>query len=127
MRPWTILAEGEELGSNLLHVAQSSPGDPGGSGSLKIGMAAGSPRPDPETAVPVGPRLARRSAGQPNRASHPRPAEAPIDRISEPGAGLGTGIRPSDNSRQLKDLSPEVLHLRGQKQILPIRHRQDAI
>jgi hypothetical protein len=31
------LAEGEQLGSNLLHVAQSSPGGPGGSGSLKLG------------------------------------------------------------------------------------------
>jgi hypothetical protein len=30
-------------------------------------------------------------------------------------------------SRQLKDPSPEVLHLRGQKQILATRHRQDGI
>ena len=42
----TKLAEGEELGSNLLHVAQSIPGDPGGSHSLKIGRATGTPRSD---------------------------------------------------------------------------------
>jgi hypothetical protein len=36
-----VLAEGEELGSNLLYVAQSSPGGLGGSGSLKLGR-----RPD---------------------------------------------------------------------------------
>ena len=44
--------------------------------------------------------------------------EAPIDGIREPAAGLGIGIRPSDNSRQLKNLSPQVLYLRSQKQIL---------
>ena len=121
------VAEGEELGSNLLHVAQSSPSDPGGSGSRKIGMAAGSPRPDRETAVPVAPGLPRGLPASPTGLPVRPPAEATIDRISEPGARLGTRIRPPDNSRQLKDLSPQVLHLWGQKQILPIRHRQDGI
>ena len=41
--------------------------------------------------------------------------------------GLGNGIRPSNDSRQLKDLSLQVLYLRSQKQILPIRHRQNGI
>jgi len=58
------MAEGEELGSNLLHVVQSSPGEPGGSGSPKIGMAAGSPRSDREMAVPNG-LTACRAAGRP--------------------------------------------------------------
>jgi hypothetical protein len=53
-----------------------------------------------------------------------------IDRIGEAGWKLGIGIismgLPHDG-RQLKDLSPQVLHLRGQKQIPPIRHRQDGI
>jgi hypothetical protein len=34
------LAEGEELGSNLLHLAQSSLGDPGGLGSFWAGSSA---------------------------------------------------------------------------------------
>jgi len=40
------LAEGEELGSNLLRVDQSSPGEPGGSGSFKGGPRPPSPRSD---------------------------------------------------------------------------------
>jgi hypothetical protein len=38
------LAEGEELGSNLLRVAKSSLGDSGGSGSFKKGAAHPTPR-----------------------------------------------------------------------------------
>ena len=42
------LAEGEELGSNLLHVAQRSSGYPDGSGSLKMGAATGTQRGLPD-------------------------------------------------------------------------------
>jgi hypothetical protein len=49
------LAEGEELGSNLLHVGQSGPEYPGGSGSLKIVTATGTHRSDREIAVLNGP------------------------------------------------------------------------
>jgi hypothetical protein len=37
----SYLAEGEELGSNLLHVIQSSLGDPGGPGGLREWRPAG--------------------------------------------------------------------------------------
>ena len=120
------MAEGEELGSNLLHVAQSSPGDPGGSGSLKLGRRSEIPGQTGRWLYVTVPQPAARPAGQPNPVTPMEYGRGGLDRISEPGTGLGTWIRP-DNSRQLKDLSPEVLHLRGQKQILPIRHRQDGI
>jgi hypothetical protein len=56
------VAEGEELGSNLLHVAQSSRG--GSGGVLKIGTATGTPRSDLEMTVLDGP-TACRAAGRP--------------------------------------------------------------
>ena len=117
------VAEGEELGSNLLHVAQSSPGDPvpwNWDGDRKS-------RPYRKMAVRDGP-TACRAAGWPAQPGNPDEGRGRggLDRIGEPGTGLGTWIRP-DNSRQLKDLSPQVLHLRDQKQILPIRHRKDGI
>ena len=77
-------------------------------------------------AVRDGPTACRAAAGQPNPVTPMSTGRGGLDRISEPGTGLGTWIRP-DNSRQLKDLSPQVLHLRNQKQILPIRHRKDGI
>ena len=47
-------------------------------------------------------------------------------------AGRKLGIRTISiglphNGRQLKHLSPQFLYLRSQKQILPIRHRQNRI
>ena len=70
----------------------------------------------------TAPYPAARPAGQPNPVTPMSTATGGLDRISDPGTGLSTWIRP-DKSRQLKDLSPQVLHLRDQKQTLPIRHR----
>jgi hypothetical protein len=91
------LAEGEELGSNLLRVAQSSLGDPGGLGSF--GKGAGAPNaprsetgdgctglPGPAASQSADPRSAR-----PTSATAPHPlSNALIDRIREPGGGLTT-------------------------------------
>ena len=86
---WDGLAEGEELGSNLLHVAQSSPGDPGGSGSLKIGTATGALRSDPEDGGTAP--TACRAAGLPAEPVNPGgPLPAAPTGLTR---GLGIGIR----------------------------------
>jgi hypothetical protein len=36
-------------------------------------------------------------------------------------------VRLSDDSRQLEQLSAQIRYLSSQKQILPIRHRQNGI
>ena len=64
------LAEGEELGSNLLHVAQSSPEDPGGSGSLKLGRRLRNPRPNRGRTVRDDP-TACRAGGWPTHPETP--------------------------------------------------------
>jgi hypothetical protein len=61
---WPVsVAEGEELGSNLLHVAQSSPGDPGGSGSLKLGRRSEIPGQTGRWLYVTAPQPAARPAG----------------------------------------------------------------
>jgi hypothetical protein len=62
-----IVAEGVELGSNLLHVGQSSPGDPGGSGSLKLGRRSEIPGQTGRWLYVTAPQHAARPDGQPNR------------------------------------------------------------
>ncbi len=77
------LAEGEELGSNLLRVAQSSLEDPGGLGPLEKGPAHPTPPVRPEMAVPVHslPRLAASQTADP-RSPRQRPTSrhAPVER-----------------------------------------------
>jgi hypothetical protein len=70
-----MLAEGEELGSNLLHVAQVGQDYPGGLGSMKIGTATGTLRSDREMAVLNG-QTACLAAGRlaPNRKPQLAPA-----------------------------------------------------
>ncbi len=131
------VAEGEELGSNLLRVAQSSLWATGGP------LGVRSVRPYCPT-TPVRPGDGRNGSHSRQslaaiRPVHPgttsgalaKPIPSPlINRIGEPGSELGAGItriRLPDKSRQLEHPSPQILYLSSQKQILPIRHRQDGI
>ena len=48
--------------------------------------------------------------------------------MGEPqGTELDIGIGLPNDGRQLEHLSPQVLYLWSQKQVLSIRHRQDGI
>ena len=90
-------------------------------------MAAGSPWSDREMAVPNEPHgLQARPASQPP-IGKPQGAPAGSQSTASASLALGLGIRPADDRRQLKHLSPQVLHLRSQKQILAILHRQNGI
>jgi hypothetical protein len=91
-----ILAEGEELGSNLLHVSYGSPEDPSGSGSAKSGQRRESPRPARE--LIVRPHQPPRS-GDGLLELHscelgPKGGSHPNGRVDGPGAGF----RPRDQA-----------------------------
>jgi hypothetical protein len=92
------LLEGEELGSNLLHVAYSRPEDPSGYGSLKLGQRELLGHTGRWL---YGPTACRRLAPSLKAGS------------TSPSPALGLGIRPSHDSRQLKHLLPQVLYLRS--------------
>jgi hypothetical protein len=90
----------------------------------------------------MGPPAARRASwptklDRPDRAHHelpnlrrPRYPAPLVAQIGEPGLTLGIGIismgLPHDGC-QLEHLSPQVLHLSNQNQVLPIRHRESGI
>jgi hypothetical protein len=109
------MAEGEELGSNLLRVAQSSPGYPGGSGSF--GRDSRKPLRQPGTFIalvvtPDGPpNPVDGQVGSPmsvSRTAPPKPVASPlIDRIGGPWARH----RLPDDGRQLEHLSPQILYI----------------
>jgi hypothetical protein len=80
------LAEGEELGSNLLHVAQSSQGDPGGSGSLKLGRR-------PEIPAQTG-RALYVTAPQPAAAGWPAQPGNPDESAAGPSTASASLVPP---------------------------------
>jgi hypothetical protein len=104
--PRMQLAEGEELGSNLLRVAQSSLGDPGGLGPLEKGPAHPTPPVSRRwlyrsTACRGWQPAKRQTLGARGNVRHRATllSNALIERIREPGAGLFIRIRLPDDGR----------------------------
>jgi hypothetical protein len=123
-----MLAEGEELGLNLLPVVRSSRGCSAGP-ERPFDPAAGADRAE------KGPVYANGRYGCPSAIQgQPRaewtagaPRVTPDPRASGQDGPPLSGIAFSHRVCQIKDLLPEILDLSRKQQILPTRHRQNGI
>ena len=112
------LAEGEELGSNLLRVVRSSRGCSGGDGASRDWEGG------PETAAQAEYRAPGEALQQ--RVALPSPTPALRASPRHPNGLPRSGFGLSHDVRQIKYRLSQIIDLSGQEQILPSRHRQNG-